>query len=79
LPTWIRIMPKPHSFYSGIESDMYAWMIASVCLGLEHHISRELMNTCMSPYVSQDPGDNVFIHYCQRYVSFGRLSKPRKA
>mmetsp|Transcript_12297 Transcript_12297/g.23896 ORF Transcript_12297/g.23896 Transcript_12297/m.23896 type:complete len:523 (+) Transcript_12297:114-1682(+) len=67
LPTWISVMPPTHKFYSGIESDMYAYMIAFVLLDMEHTLEKNLMRTCMANSRQQVDDGTTFIHYCQRY------------
>lgn len=69
LTTWVTVMPPVHDkYYNGIESDMYAYMIASAFLGLNHIIFPDFMKTCMHNERRKDIMVNEYIiHYCQRY------------
>ena len=72
IPAWLSLMPVVHEkYYSGIESDMFAWMMASALLGIEYNIRSDLMRTCMwSERDERIITDEIFIHYCQRYFVF---------
>ncbi|GBG30384.1 Hydroxyproline O-arabinosyltransferase 3 [Hondaea fermentalgiana] len=67
LPVWISVMPATHKFYAGIESDMYAYMISLVLLGMKQTLETNLMRTCMITKNVRMDDETVFVHYCQRY------------
>eukprot|EP00516_Mucochytrium_quahogii_P007697 CAMPEP_0203756376 /NCGR_PEP_ID=MMETSP0098-20131031/9681_1 /ASSEMBLY_ACC=CAM_ASM_000208 /TAXON_ID=96639 /ORGANISM=" , Strain NY0313808BC1" /LENGTH=343 /DNA_ID=CAMNT_0050648243 /DNA_START=88 /DNA_END=1116 /DNA_ORIENTATION=- len=71
LPLWLTVMPPTYErYYNGMESDMYAYIIASFAIGLEHHLDRSLMRTCMRGDSTSVGPDNTFIHYCQRFTMY---------
>lgn len=43
IPIWIRVMPIMFTYYNGIESDMYAYMVACVYEGIDHVLGLHLM------------------------------------
>lgn len=80
LPRWLSIMPVVfENYYDSIESDMFAWMIASALSNIEYSIKREFMRTCMWGNNHPDTGtDEIFIHYCQRYHIFETRTHDRQ-
>ena len=70
IPTWMDYIAFAYAKYDGIESDMYAYMMASYKLGLKHTLSDKFQVTCMK---SMDQAihpldDKVhFLHYCSSY------------
>lgn len=77
LPTWMLFFPiVQEKFYDSIETDMFAWIFASIFLGIKQNIKRDLMRTCMWPESHQDIlTDDYFLHYCQRYHVFEKTFK----
>ena len=67
IPEWISWISFVYDRYDGIESDMYAYMVASYQLGLQHTLSDDFQSTCMKSNDQKiHPFDdsNYFIHYC---------------
>jgi hypothetical protein len=74
LPRWIALLSPMKKRYDGIESDMYAWAMASQELNATRrfeHTVVELQQTCMAddskPFLEDE--SSTFVHYCQRYFS----------
>lgn len=67
IPEWISWVRFAYDRYDGIESDMYAYMVASYQLGLEHTLSDDFQSTCMKSNdqkIHPFGASNYFIHYC---------------
>eukprot|EP01083_Nonionella_stella_P032657 89375_1 len=70
VPQWMSWISFAFSKYNGIESDMYAYIIAAYKLGLKHTVREQFMSTCMKSMDQKiHPLDDstVFIHYCSSY------------
>jgi len=69
LPVWLKFIPSTLRFYPGIESDMYAFVMASTLLQQRRVTRLDLMITCMwSERASLDDlRASTFLHLCQDY------------
>lgn len=71
IPKWISFISFAYSKYNGIESDMYAYIMASVVLQLRHNLIENMMSTCMKRNKQSIHPFNkdldFFIHYCTLY------------
>ena len=70
IPKWMEYISFAYGKYDGIESDMYAYMIASYKLGLKHNLPENLQVTCMKSMdqnIHPFDDETVFLHYCSSY------------